>query len=332
MAQQSILIIGGGSIGKRHLRNLRALGETDILVVEVNPERATEIAKEFSVMTYPSLEAAFEQNKFSIAVVASPSVYHLEQALFCAEKNCHLFVEKPLSHSYDGVDNLIKLVNEKKLVTMVGSNWKFYPSFQKIKELLEAKKIGRVLSARCQFGQYLPDWHPWEDYRRGYSANKKLGGGVLLDSHEFDYLTWFMDEPVKKIACLADKVSGLDIDTEDAVEVIMQFASGAIAELHFDYLQRFYRRNFEFFGEIGTISWDVREKKVLLESKEKGIEEYPLEASYDINTMYIEQMKYFLACVRKGEQTMTPVEYGAKVLRLIVAAKESAEKERFVQL
>ena len=210
----NILVIGGGSIGQRHAKNLRALGETDVTIVDTNPERGD----------FPSLDAAFAAKEFSMAFICSPTIYHLEQAMFCAEKGCDLFIEKPLSHTMEGVDTLTQLVKSSSkrdpdqtsgLITMVGSNWKFYPLFQKMKELLDAGVIGRVLSARCQFGQYLPDWHPTEDYRHGYSANKKLGGGILLDSHEFDYLTWFMNEPLETIVCVADKVSDLDIDVED---------------------------------------------------------------------------------------------------------------------
>lgn len=326
-----ILIIGGGSIGKRHLRNLLALGEKDITVVEINPERAKEIEKEFAVPTVDNIMQAFATHGFQIAFICSPSRYHIEQAIFCAERGCDLFIEKPLSHAMDNVDELLEMVKSKGLITMVGSNWKFYPLFQKMKELLAGGAIGKILSARCQFGQYLPDWHPWEDHRQGYSANKELGGGVLLDSHEFDYLTWFMGEPVKRLACLADRVSEVTVDTEDAAEVILQFANGALGEIHLDYLQRVYQRNYEFFGEHGTIKWDVNEKKVELLRADGNRQEFPLASDYDLNNMYMEEVKHFLQCVKERRETITSVEKGAEVLELICAAKESAEKEIVIE-
>lgn len=327
---KKILIIGGGSIGKRHLRNLLSLGEQDVAMVETNPERAEANKKEFNIPVYNSLEEISDK-KFDIVFICSPSVYHLQNSLWAAEKGSDLFIEKPLSHNLERVDKLIDSVREKKLITLVGSNWKFYPLFQKMKELLDSGVIGKILSARCQFGQYLPDWHPGEDYRQGYSANKKLGGGILLDSHEFDYLTWFLGE-VKKISCFAKKVSNLEIDVEDVAEVILEFKNGAIGEIHLDYLQRFYQRNFEFFGETGTIIWDSNLQKVILMTKEKGWEEFPLVANYDINTMYVEEIKSFLDCVENRKETITPIEKGAQVLQLIVAAQESAEKEKIIYL
>lgn len=328
---KSILIIGGGSIGKRHLRNLLSLGEKDITVVEVSEDRRREIAGEHVVNTVATIKDAFKQKHFTIALVCSPSCFHIEHALYCATQGCDLFIEKPLSHSIEGVDELIKLVDTKKLVTMVGSNWKFYPSFQKMKELIDGGAIGKILSARCQFGSYLPDWHPWEDHRQGYSANKALGGGVLLDSHEFDYLTWFLGD-VDKLVCFADRVGNVTVDSEDVAEAILQFKNGAVGEIHLDYLQRFYQRNFEFFGEEGTILWDVNLKKVIVKTKANGTGEYPLDEAYDLNTMYVEEIKHFLYCVDKRQEAIAPVEVGAKVLRLICAAKESAENNKIISI
>ncbi|PIR74166.1 MAG: hypothetical protein COU35_03860 [Candidatus Magasanikbacteria bacterium CG10_big_fil_rev_8_21_14_0_10_47_10] len=326
-----ILVLGGGSIGKRHARNLISLGEKGVAIVEVNADRIQPLKDEFGIPVYPSMEEAFEAESFDIAFVCSPSLYHMEQALYCADKGCHLFIEKPVSHSLEGMDQLIAVAKEKNLITMVGSNWKFYPLFIKMKELIDAGTIGKILTARCQFGQYLPDWHPWEDYKQGYSANKKLGGGILLDSHEFDYLTWFVG-PVKQLACFADTVSDLDIDVEDVAATILRFENGAIGEIHLDYLQRFYQRNFEFVGEKGTILWSMPEKKIILKTKEHDEEEFPLVEDYDINDMYVEEARHFLEAVDARTQTKTPLASGAAVVRLIVAAKESNETGRFISI
>jgi predicted dehydrogenase len=327
----TILIIGGGSIGKRHLKNILDLGMQDISVVEVDDSRRKSIEKEFSVATFSSVQEAFVDKEFSIAFICSPSVFHLENALLCAKKGCDLFIEKPLSHSIEGLEQLFAVVKEKKLITMVGSNWKFYPLFQKMKEILDSNVLGKVLSARCQFGQYLPDWHPYEDYSKGYSSNKKLGGGILLDSHEFDYLTWFLGD-VKKLACFADTVSDLEIDVEDVAEVILQFKSGVIAEIHLDYLQRVYQRNFEFFCERGSMFWSMADKKVTLFEIEKEKKEFFIEDTYDLNIMYIEEIKHFFSCLEKRKETITSITQGKKIIDLISASKESSTKEKVMHI
>lgn len=330
----TIIVIGGGSIGQRHAKNLLHLGQ-QIAMVEVNSERRSAVEQELGVSAYATFDAALADTKFASAFVCSPSIYHLEQARQCAEAGLDLFIEKPLSHSLLHISDFLEAVKQKQLVTMVGSNWKFYPLFQIMKKLLDEGAIGRILSARCQFGSYLPDWHPWEDYRQGYSANKKLGGGILLDSHEFDYLTWFVGKKVKRIACFAGHVTSLEIDVEDIAEAIVQFDDGAIGEIHQDYIQRFSQRNFEFFGSLGSLFWDINSKKIVVHSildKGRKTEEYPLVENYDLNTMYIEEARHFLECVQKRQETITPIEAGAEVLQLICAAKESAETGRVIEL
>ncbi len=329
---KSILIIGGGSIGQRHLRNLLSLGERNIMLVEVNPERANKIAAEHGIETVGSVEEAWQKKSFDIVFVCSPSIFHKENALAAIHAGCNIFIEKPLSTDLDGIDALLQLVQEKKLISMVGSNWKFYPLFVTMKTLLADGAIGKVLSARCQCGQYLPDWHPWEDYRQGYSANKKLGGGILLDSHEFDYLTWFMGDTVKKIGCFSGTTSQLEIDVEDTAEVILQFTSGAIAEIHLDYTQRFLQRNFEFFGEHGTLRWNFLDKKIILQRVGEEVQEFPIAPDYDLNDMYVKEIQHFLDCVEHRTETISPMSAGANVLKLITAAKESASMNTIIFL
>ncbi|MBI5412963.1 Gfo/Idh/MocA family oxidoreductase [Candidatus Peregrinibacteria bacterium] len=327
-----ILIIGCGSIGQRHLRNLFALGERDITVVEVDVEKARIIKKDYGILVASSISEVLKEKKFTVVFICTPSVYHFDDALTFAQNGCDLFIEKPVSHNLKGVNELLTLTQDMKLITIVGSNWKFYPLFKKMKELLTGGVIGEIFSARCQFGQYLPDWHPWEDYRQGYSANYKLGGGIILDSHEFDYLTWFIGDTVKKLVCFADKRSNLEIDVEDTAEILLQFNKGVIAEIHLDYTQQFYRRNFEFFGELGTIIWDAGLKKIIMQNKESGVQDFVLEDSYDINQMYVDEIQHFLECVRERKETITPLTKGYDTLKLIVAAKESSAEDKSIYL
>lgn len=331
---KNILVIGGGSIGKRHLRNLRTIKQKKISLVETDKKRAIDLKKEFALPVYSSVDEALKNDQFNVAFICTPTAFHLDAALKCAAAGCDLFIEKPVSHNLKETEILSRLVNSKKLITMVGCNMKFHPMFIKMKQLIEENKVGKILSARCQFGQYLPDWHPWEDYRKGYSANKKKGGGILLDAHEFDYMTWFMGD-AKKLFCLAKKISDLEIDVEDVAEVVLEFKNGCIGTIHLDYLQRFYQRNFEFFGENGTISWDIYNKCVSLKIKEKNKKKekkFFIPDNYDYNVMYINEIKHFMSSVDNRKKTISPVDRGLYVLKLISLAKQSATKEKVLKI
>lgn len=182
-------VAGCGSIGKRHLRNLVAAGisPSDVWGVDLTEERRQE-AEAIGVRTSDSLESTFKEG-VNVLVIALPNHVHKAILKLGIENDCHLLVEKPLAIETDGLEDLIQVAESKGLVAHMGSNWKFHPCFQKMQSVLLENRIGRILSARAIAGQYLPDWHPWEDYRKGYSANKSMGGGILLDSHELNYMT-----------------------------------------------------------------------------------------------------------------------------------------------
>jgi len=324
------LIVGGGSIGKRHLGNLLSLSQ-EVSVVEPIKARAEEICKKYDVKVYLKLSDALKE-KYNAALVCNPNAYHISTAVEIARKGMHLFIEKPLSDSLDGLGDLIELVQKNRLHTFMGSNFKFHPSFKLIKKLLGKNAIGKVLSFTVITGQYLPDWHPWEDYRKGYSANRSLGGGVLLDSHEFDYIQWFLG-PIKRIACFAGKYSNLQIDTEDIAEAVVELKDKSVGNVHLDYIQHPYRRSYYFYGEKGTLEWSHREKSVLLyEVRNKKWRYFKEDKDYNPNQMYLEEMKHFLNVLREKEKSITNIYEAKQVLKVIVAAKESSRLKHFINI
>ncbi len=323
MNNMRIAVVGCGSIGRRHVGNLVALGVQGIIACDTDPQRLSSITTDYGVVGFATVAEVLSAKPDAVVIGTPPSL-HVPLALEAARTGCHLFIEKPLSNSFDRVEDLLEEVERKQLITLIGSNFKFHPSFVKMKEILESGVLGRVLSTRCQFGQYLPDWHPWEDYRLTYSARSELGGGVLLDSHEFDYMRWFLGD-ADEVFCVCDKLSNLEIDTEDTAEVILRFKSGAIGEIHIDYTQRAYQRNYEFFGELGTLKWDFHDRRVwLYRAERRSWEAFQEPTGYDLNTMYVEEMRHFVDCVQHCKQTVTDIHSGVKTLEAILAAKESA--------
>jgi predicted dehydrogenase len=326
------LVIGCGSIGRRHIRNLKILGAGNIIACDINIECCRYVEQKYGIKACAELDEALAQEP-DVALICTPTSQHIAPALSAAKSGCHLFIEKPLSHSIAGVDELIRMVSRQKVITLVGCNMRFHPGISKIKELLVRESIGRTICARLQAGQYLPDWHPGEDYRKGYSASVSLGGGIILDGiHEIDYITWLMGE-VSRVFCFAGRLSSLEIDTEDTAEILLNFKSRAIAEVHLDYVQRAYARSCQVIGEEGTILWDINERQVRLYSAAaKEWQVFPQAADYDMNQMYIDEMKHFLDCLEGRAQPMQDVTAGKKALEVALAAKESAKTGKAIKL
>ena len=172
------LIVGFGSIGRRHFENLLSLGERDILFLRTYKSTLEdEDLSDFQVET--DLESALA-HKPDAVIIANPSAFHLDAAIPAARQGCHILLEKPISHSIDRVYDFSQIVQETGSRVLMGFQFRYHPNLKKIKELLDDEKIGRILSFRSHWGEYLPNWHPWEDFRLSYAARKDLGGGVLL--------------------------------------------------------------------------------------------------------------------------------------------------------
>lgn len=330
-ASPSLVVVGCGSIGQRHIRNLLALGVRRIIAVDPRQERRDAVSAEFKIEAVDALDRAWAASP-DAALIATPTSLHVPLALEAAQHHCHLFIEKPLSDRLDAlVDRLLATVRDHHLVTLVGCNLRFHPGLVKVKQLLDEGAIGRIVAARVEVGQYLPDWHPWEDYRQGYSARRELGGGVILDAiHELDYIQWLLGE-VREVSCFAGRLSRLEIDTEDTAAILLRFAGGTIGEVHLDYVQRAYSRACHLIGEEGTIRWDYTAGEVRCFLATTGTwQTYPNLAGWGPNQMYLEEMRHFLRCLAGEQQPLVDVAEGARVLALAVAAKTAAETGQVV--
>jgi len=330
-ASKRFLIIGCGSIGKRHIRNLLSLGVAEILVFDIRADRRNQIEAEFGVEVLDCLEEGWKQGP-DVVLIAVPPSLHVLLALRAAEQGCHLFIEKPLSDRPEGIDQLLEVVKERNLVTLVGCNLRFHPGLITVKKLLKEEAIGHVIAARVEVGQYLPEWHPNEDYRSGYSARKELGGGVILDYiHEIDYIRWMLGE-VAAVVCFAGKLSQLEIETEDTAEILLRFTRGAVCGVHMDYVQRPYSRTCHIVGESGTIRWDYTAGEVRWYSamtQKMRIFENP--QGWEPNQMYLDEMQHFLACLAMEEKPAVEVFQGKRVLEIALAAKTSARTGKVVE-
>jgi predicted dehydrogenase len=315
-----ILIAGLGSIGRRHLHNLLHIGGHEVALYRTRPAPVEEAPH---LPVYTDLSQALSTQP-DLVIVSNPTAHHLSVALPAAKAGAHLLVEKPLSHSWDGVDELVSEIRGRGLLSMMGFDLRFDPGLCKVRELIEEGVVGRIVSLQAQVGQYLPDWHPWEDYRKGVSASPETGGGVILDLiHELDYVTWLLG-PVRELACFAGHVSSLEIRTEDTAAIVLQFETGAIGTVQLDYVQRTPSRTCRIVGEDGTILWDYHAQRVRWYKAGKDDWEELAYPDRQRNDRFLAEMKHVLACVAGQDRPRADVAVGRQVLRLALAAKESA--------
>ena len=328
------VVIGAGSIGLRHLKNLLALGHEVAEVLDPDPARLDEVRP---LVGGGCRLATDERDAFAgdadAAVIGSPTHRHLDQARAALRRGWHVFVEKPLAHTLEGTDALVEEAGRAGRTVLVGCNLRFLPSLVLVKRLVEEGRIGRPLAARAHCGYYLPFWRPGTDYREGYGARQATGGGIILDSiHEFDYLAWLLGRP-REVFAYASRVSSLEIDTEDTADVLLRFDYGAVANIHLDYLQRTYRRACDFIGEDGVIAWDYIAQSVTVYGKEdRRIEVFQESINTERNQMFVDEMRHFVRCIEAGEPPVLDAAGGRAILEVALAAKASAAQGRPVKV
>ena len=323
---ERVLVVGLGSIGKRHLRIAReTLPSADIRVLRHQPCDST---PEFANGCFGSIEDACSFAA-QVAVIANPAPMHIETALALAGVGSHLLIEKPLSHTASDAQILLQDACCGDVVLQVGYNLRFFPSLEKFRVLLQGGMIGRVLSVRCEIGQYLPSWRPDADYRMGVSARKELGGGVLLElSHELDYLRWIFGEVAWLNAYLGQQ-SALQIDVEDTAHLTLGFepdhtGQAMVATVSLDFIRHDTIRHCIALGERGSLRWNGLTGEV--EQWQAGsLAWQPIFCHAPVrDDSYRAQWQHFLDCVALGKPPLVSGSDGLAVLRIVEASRASA--------
>ena len=168
-----VLVSGCGSIGQRHARNLRSAGISELAVCDPDHDRAGPIAEELAISSYDCFFSALDDFEPEAVFICTPPVHHVSQSRKAIENGAHLFIEKPLSHSLAGLDELIQKAASSHRVVQVGYNLRFHPGIRELKRIVESNTIGNILWGRLEVGQYLPEWRPWQDYRQSYTARER---------------------------------------------------------------------------------------------------------------------------------------------------------------
>lgn len=326
-----ILVVGAGSIGQRHIRNLVELGiRTSVVEPNYNKWKWDDDETVIDAVGgyHTKVEHAMYENSYDAAIVAVPTHKHIDIACELASHNMPLFIEKPVSHNTDRIGELKYTLDNFNQWAVVGYSMRFHPALQIIKDLLS--QIGTPLYARAEVGQYLPDWHPGEDYSKWYMAHEDQGGGALLDlSHEIDYMRWLFGEVhTEKMVGFVGKTSDLDIDSDDCAEFMAGFGEQLLGSVHMDLLDRSYNRRLRIVGSGGSIWWgaepgNARGNGAVWSYTADDMQRAHL---YDLdrNIQFKEEMAAFVSSVESGvvHPTLATLDDGIEVLKVCLALKE----------
>jgi predicted dehydrogenase len=342
-----VLVVGLGAIGQRHVRNLRTLlgNEVDILAYRVRrlprvvtpgleAVPASSVESEYNIRPFARLEDALAERP-SMAFICNPTSLHVPVALTCARAGCDLFIEKPVSNDLAGVPELMDEVERHGRIAMVGYQLRFHPCLRALEELVAGRSLGPLLSVRAVVGEYLPGWHPYEDYRGLYAARAALGGGVILSQiHEFDYLYALFGLP-RRLFAVGGHLSHLEIDVEDIASTLMEFSvDGRVLPVHLqqDYLQRPASRSCEVLASRGRAFMDLPSVSLTRCDGDGVVGESRTWDTWNRNDAYQDELRHFLDCVQTRRTPLVDLVGGMASLRMALAARESIATGRVVEL
>jgi len=337
------LIAGLGSIGRRHFRNLMALGQKEIILLRTRKSTLPDD----ELAGYPvetDLQEALKTYKPDAVVVANPTSMHLEVAIPAAEAGCHILLEKPVSHSLERLDILQTTAAKSGSKILVGFQFRYHPTLNKARELIQSNALGQILTVHAHWGEYLPQWHPWEDYRQSYAARAELGGGVIVTlTHPLDYLRYLLGE-VESLWSFNEHISPLALDVEDVAEIGLRFANGAVGGVHVNYFQRPPVHRLEIVGTNGTLRWDNADGILHLYKMPAAfasfsdtppapvLEVFSPPEGFERNQLFVAQTRHFIEIVRREAEPVCRLEDGVMALQLALAAYESQKVGRTVNV
>jgi predicted dehydrogenase len=321
-------IVGAGSIGQRHIRNLRTLGVTDIVALRTRRGHTQALDPSLGVREVEGWrELAGEAP--DVAIVANATALHLEAAMQLASVVRGLFIEKPVAASLAEARQICHAIRTHRIVSFVGHVLQFHPVVRTLDRAMFDATYGSPLALQAQAGQWLPDWHPEEDYRRSFAARADLGGGVVRTlMHELHLAIQLLGAP-RTVSCVTARSPRLDIDVESSADLTIRHASGAVSQLHLDYLQRPPSRFGALICERGTLRYDLATPRVAAIG-ERGAATL-FDGAVDFNDCYVDELRTFLRYVREGQvRHEHDVERALPAIAAIDAAFASDAQQRIV--
>jgi len=300
--------------------------------VDPRRDRLDEIAGEGVKLEslFTSLEEAFAaEDPFDGVVVGSPPSFHVDQSIAALKRGTPVLLEKPVSPDVSSGLKLQSAVHDTEVPLLLGYTWRWWPPLLRVKDLVSQQAVGQLRHVKFTMAAHLADWHPWERYQDFFMASEALGGGALLDeSHWLDLMLWFFGLPEKLFAKI-EKISDLEIETDDNVDILVYYPNDMRVSLHLDLYARPHEKTIQFVGENGTLIWEPNRIKI---GKEMDPDWETEEFSHDRNDMFVEVAKEFLNVLSGGSVKTCTIDDGVRVLKLIEAARTSSRQEKAVEI
>jgi len=329
------LVVGGGSMGKRRIRCLLAnqVQPGQIRLVDVRPDRQAEVKSKHDVDSVGDLPAGLDWGPDAV-IISVPGAAHMEVALAAARAKKHIFCEVPLSLSLDGVPELKDLAQKNKLVIAPGCQPPMHPLFKLAKDWIKEPSFGKALCVVVEFGQYLPDWHPYEDYRKFYASDQKMGGGNLdVIAQELSTLYWMLEDQAVELFAAGAKVSSLELKANDSWDISVGLSKGTRMALHFDLIQRAGRVLLRFISETATVELNLVEatvRRFLASTRQWELRTLP--QGYVYEQSYIDEIGQFLQCIEGKAQWYNPLPSAVEVVKFLMAMQKSTETHCAVKI
>ena len=326
-----ILVVGYGSIGRRHYQNLKALDVEDVRLLRGKPRPQSFESPEGAVV-YHELDTALADGP-AVVVVANPTSLHVLTARAALEVGASVLLEKPVDADLKAARSLLAAESAASGVCSMAYCFRYHPLYRKLHDVIASGKLGRVFHAHTWQGSFLPGWHPWEDYHTSYAALPDMGGGVVrtLD-HDLDMLRWTLGQPTEVLAS-AGPLSGIGTEAEDTADMIFRFPGRVQACAHLCYARQDYSRGMWAVGEAGSVNLDWNAGTLHVTEGNQVVETVTLPDDFDLNSIYVDMARDALdGFAETPSRATAPLADGVAGLEMALGALVSSRDGKVVSL
>lgn len=327
----SVLVIGAGGIGERHVRCFRNTGRAEVFICEPNESRRMEIADRYKTTGFASVEVALQSRKFDAAVICTPAHTHVPIAETCMNAGLHVLIEKPLAASLEGMDHFLETERKTQRVVRVAYVYRSIPAIQRAREIVQSGRLGTIRHIASVAGQNYPSFRP--DYRRIYYAKRESGGGAVQDAltHAVHGIEWIMG-PITEVACMAHRQVLEGVEADDTVNLICLHGSGCMTSFALNQFQAPNESRILFHGEKASLALEIVNQRIGIQGF--GDEGWTWEAvpHGERDAMFVTQADNFLNAVEGKPDNLSSAADAFQTLKVNLAALKSSDTRSFVKI